>query len=237
MTRRRSPLYWRLFPHLAAILVLVLCVRLALWQVERAGEKQRLVDQWEAAPTGALVDFDSVEHFAHVSGRGQFKSQRQVLLDNQTRQNHPGVHVFTPFRLENGDTVMVNRGWQPWQRQADQFPQFATPEGTLQISGRVSEPPRVGFQLGAALPLDPDIWPNLMTYYDTDLIANALDVNLADRVLLLDPDHPAHLSGDAWPVVNMGPERHIGYAVQWASIAAAVLLIWLYLSYRNWRRR
>lgn len=224
-------------PHLAAIVVLTLCVRLALWQVERAGEKQVLVDQWESAPAGSLVDFPTLEHFAQASGEGRFDPERHVLLDNQVRMNHPGVHVITPFTLANGDTLMVNRGWQPWDRRSAQLPEFPTPESPLEISGRVSEPPRVGFQLGAPLPLDANSWPNLMTYYDTDLISSALGLELVDRVLLLDPDHPAHLSGDAWPAVNMGPERHIGYAVQWASIGTAVLLIWIFLTYRNWRRR
>lgn len=237
MTPQPSNLFWRLIPHLAAIVVLVLCVHLALWQVERAGQKQVLLDQWESATAGALVDFATAEHFSRISGPGRFDPRRHVLLDNQVRQNHPGVHVFTPFQLANGDTVMVNRGWQPWDRRGGQFPDVHTPDYPLQISGRVSEPPQVGFRLGAALPLDADSWPNLMTYYDTDLIGSALGADLADRVLLLDPDHPAHLSGDAWPIINMGPERHIGYAVQWAGIGTAVLVIWVVLSYRNWRRR
>lgn len=236
MTRRLSRQFRRLLPHLAAVLVLGLCVQLALWQVERAGQKQVLIDQWESAPAGVLADFESLEHFARASGQGRFDPQRHVLLDNQVRQNHPGVHVFTPFALPDGEVVMVNRGWQPWDRRAGRFPEFETPDSPLLITGRVSEPPRVGFQLGTAMPLDPESWPNLMTYYDTDLIASALGVNLADRVLLLEPDHPAHLSGDAWPTVNMGPERHIGYAVQWASIGSAVLLIWIFLTYKSWRR-
>jgi hypothetical protein len=33
-----------------------------------------------------------------------------------------------------------------------------------------------------------------------------------DRVILLDPDHPAHLSGDEWQPVTFGPERHRAYA-------------------------
>lgn len=232
-----ASLLLRLTPHLAALIVLALCVRLAIWQVERAGEKQLWLDQWQSAPAGALADHHELAHFARASGSGQFDPDRHVLLDNQVRQNHPGVHVFTPFVLEDGSLIMVNRGWQPWERRGTDFPRFETPDTPLVIEGRISEPPRVGFQLGGALPLDPANWPNLMTYYDTELIGQALDTPLADRVLLLDPDHPAHLSGDPWPTVNMGPERHIGYAVQWASIGTAVALIWIFLTYRNARRR
>lgn len=237
MTSKPGALILRIIPHLAAALVLVLSVRLALWQVERAGEKQLLLDQWASAPAGTLSEFADLDHFARALGPGRFDPERHVLLDNQVRLNHPGVHVFTPFRLDNGQLIMVNRGWQPWDRRSGAFPRFETPAGTVHIEGRVSEPPRVGFRLGAPLPLDPESWPNLMTYYETDLIAAALGQELADRVLLLDPEHPAHLSGDAWPTVNIGPERHIGYAVQWASIGTAVLLIWIVLTFRSIRRR
>lgn len=227
----------RIVPHLAAVLVLLLCVRLSLWQVERAAEKQAWIDQWETAAAGALSDFAELEQFSPASGRGRFDPERHVLLDNQIRLNHPGVHVFTPFQLDSGEMIMVNRGWQPWDRRSDNFPEFTTPIDSLTIEGRVSGPPRVGLQLGRALPLEASSWPNLMTYYDTELIAEALEVPLVDRVLLLDPDHPAHLSGDPWPTVNMGPEQHFGYAVQWAAIGTTVLILWIVLTYRSLRRR
>ncbi|MGY6554668.1 MAG: SURF1 family protein [Wenzhouxiangella sp.] len=227
----------RIVPHLAAILVLSLCVRLSLWQLERAGEKQALIDQWETAAAGALGDFEHLEQFSRASGSGRFDVERHVLLDNQTRHHHPGVHVFTPFELDSGDVIMVNRGWQPWDRRSGAFPEFPTPPDALSIEGRVSGPPRVGLQLGSALPLERASWPNLMTYYDTELISEALGVPIADRVLLLDPEHPAHLSGDAWPTVNMGPQQHIGYAVQWAAIGSTVLVLWIVLTYRSLRRQ
>ncbi len=228
---------WLLAPHVAAIGVLVLCARLAFWQVDRAGEKQWLIDQWQSAPAGALAEHRQLQQFAPAAGMGRFDGQRHVLLDNQIRNHRPGVHVLTPFLLDNGDLIMVNRGWQPWERRGAEFPVFATPQEPFWIQGRISEPPQVGLRLGAALPLNPESWPNLITYYDGELIGAALGVAPAERILLLDPEHPAHLSGDPWPGVNMGPERHIGYAVQWASIGLAVLLIWVVLSYRSWRHR
>jgi surfeit locus 1 family protein len=75
-----------------------------------------------------------------------------------------------------------------------------------------------------------------MTYYDTELIRQALGAEVAEEVLLLDPQHPAHLTGDEWRPVNMGSERHMGYAFQWVAIGTAVLLIWLILTYRSFRK-
>ncbi len=227
----------KVIPHVAAVACVLLCARLALWQFDRAEEKQQLLDQWDSAGAVELSGDDIPDLFAPVSARGHFDPERHVLLDNQTRQNHPGVHVFTPFHPENSDQIfMVNRGWQPWTRRDGHLPEVTTAEGPMTLSARFSDTPRVGLQIGEAGPLDPEQWPNLMTYYDTGRIRDALGEKVVDGVLLLDPDHPAHLSGDAWPTVNMGPERHQGYAFQWISIGLAIITIWLILTIRGLRK-
>ena len=227
----------RILPHLAAVAAVVLCARLALWQFDRAEEKQALLDQWETAAAADISGEQLPELFAPVQARGQFDTRRHVLLDNQTRNNHPGVHVFTPFQPEQSEQIfMVNRGWHPWNRRDGDLPAVSTPDEPITLSGRFSDIPRVGLQLGQASALDGDTWPNLMTYYDTDRIREALGPNVVDGVLLLDPDHDAHLSGDPWPTVNMGPEQHQGYAFQWISIGLAIITLWVVLVIRGWRK-
>ncbi|MEE4331741.1 MAG: SURF1 family protein [Wenzhouxiangella sp.] len=226
-------------PHLAAALVILGCVRLAVWQLDRAEYKRTLGEQWLNAPA---LSFDeaadgAAPQYSRIEGSGRFDAERQVFLDNQIRLNHSGVHVFTPFIPASGKALyLVNRGWQPWDRQSGSWPEFPTPAGTITLSGRLSGPPRVGLQLGEAAPLDPDDWPNLMTYFDLERLSEAFGADLAGQIILLDPDHPAHLTGDQWQLINMGPERHTGYAFQWASIGLAVFVIWLVLTIRSRRR-
>lgn len=230
----------RLLPHLAAALALIACAQLALWQLDRAEEKSGLIEHWETAPVLELGALDEGQPplYSELAGAGRFDPGRQILLDNQVRNNHPGVHVFTPFQPEGSERiVLVNRGWQPWLRRSGEWPQYETPDGLIELSGRLSEPPRVGFQLGEAEALDPGQWPNLMTYFDLDRIRAVLGPNVVEGVLLLDPEHPAHLTGDAWRMINMGPEKHRGYAFQWASIGLAIFIIWLVLTVRSLRRK
>jgi surfeit locus 1 family protein len=223
-------------PHLAAILVLLGCARLMLWQLDRAEEKQALLNQWEAAPTASLDD-EQLADYTPVTGTGRFDSRRHVLLDNQVRNNHPGVHVFTPFHPDNSDRIiLVNRGWQPFDRRSGQWPEFETGTATIELSGRISPPPRVGLQIGRAEPLDSEHWPNLMTYFDLEHLQDVFGPRLYEKVMLLDSDHPAHLTGDPWRPVTMGPERHQGYAFQWASIGFVVFLIWVILTIRALRK-
>lgn len=236
MTRR----IYQIVPHVAAIAVILLCVRLAVWQLERAESRQQLLDAWQDAPA---VDLETASDapepgYARVIARGRLDAARHILLDNQVRNSRSGVHVFTPFRPEGSDEIwLVNRGWQPMTRQTQQIPGFTTPARPVTIRGRLSEPPDVGIRIGRADPLDSRDWPNLMTYFDLDRIREVFDDPVRSSVILLDPDHPAHLSGDAWQPLTFGPERHRAYAFQWSAIGSVVFIIWIVLTVRSFRRK
>lgn len=228
-----------LVPHLAAIIVIALCVKLALWQAGQAESKEALLAAWSDAPPVDLHRTTDRSHdqYQRVSAQGRFDPRRHVLLDNQLRHGRGGVHVFTPFSPANSDRIwLVNRGWQPLEHRDGDLPAVETPAGSLNIRGRLSEPPRVGLQIGHAETLDPEHWPNLMTYFDLDRIREALGDGVEDRVILLDPDHPAHLTKDGWQPVVFGPDRHRAYVFQWLSIALTVFIIWLVLSIRSYRQ-
>lgn len=239
MVSRTSPSIWRrVLPHLAALLVLALCFKLAFWQLERATYKDGLMHDWQDAPAVMLDRDDSIqpERYARISASGYFDTEHHVLLDNQVRNMHAGVHVFTPFQPSGSNRIwMVNRGWQPMPQRSN-LPEFDTASGEVTIHGRLAEPPRVGLQIGTAAALDAENWPNLMTYFDLDNIRQVLGDHVQDRVILLGPDHPAHLSGDEWQPVTFGPERHRAYAFQWMTIAAVVFIIWLVLTVRSFRQ-
>lgn len=237
MSTSPSPIV-RWLPHAAALLVILMCLRLAVWQFDRADEKRELLQDWERAGAVALGEpVPQGASYARARATGRFDPSRHVLLDNQIRQGRPGVHVFTPFRPEGLErTWLVNRGWHALESRQGPLPQIDTPADRITISGRLTDPPRVGLQLGEARALDADRWPNLVTYLDPGRVEAALGENVAGRVILLDPDHPAHLTGNEWRPVNFGPDRHRAYAWQWLTMAAAVFLIWVALTWRSLRK-
>ena len=40
-----------------------------------------------------------------------------------------------------------------------------------------------------------------------------------------------------WPVIAMGPEKHLGYAVQWFAMALALFGLYLYLGWHNTKEK
>ena len=48
-------------------------------------------------------------------------------------------------------------------------------------------------------------------------------------VLLLDKDQPGGFVRE-WNPVVVGPERHVGYAVQWFALAAALVILYVWVN-------
>lgn len=225
-------------PHVAALAVIGGCIALSFWQVERAGTKRQLLADVESAATLTIAQAEPGTPLpSRVTGQGRFDDGRQVLLDNKPHNGRPGVHVLTPWLDADGRIFLVNRGWTAWLVRGDAMPNPRVPEDAGRIEGLLTSPPRVGFELGRVDPLDPDRWPNRMTYHDQQELAAVFGPRLQPQVIQLDPAHPAHLTGTEWPVVTFGPERHIGYAFQWGLMAAVVAAIWIGLTIRSRRPR
>ncbi|HLR87520.1 MAG TPA: SURF1 family protein [Wenzhouxiangella sp.] len=226
-------------PHIAAIAVIVVCFMLAGWQFDRADEKRALLRHWDNAPAAGLEQAeDHFSPYAKIHARGRFDARQQILLDNQVRNGQAGVHVFTPFVPAGQSRIwLVNRGWHALPSRHSSLPHIDAPQGDVEIFGRLTKPPRAGLQLGEIPPLDTRQWPNLMTWLDMDVVARALGRNLAAHVVLLDPDHPAHLTGDAWQPITFTPERHLAYAWQWITMAVVVFLIWAGLSWKRFAKK
>ena len=54
---------------------------------------------------------DGVEEWQPVSMRGVWLADRTILIDNRVHGGRPGYHVMTPLRLDDGEVVLVRRGW------------------------------------------------------------------------------------------------------------------------------
>lgn len=228
----------RLIPHLAAALVLAGCTWLTLWQIDRAEFKRQILSSWhDRAPIAIEALQAPFDLPQPVRGLGNWDAERQILIDNQVRNRRQGVFVLTPWVDDRGRIFLINRGWAEWPSRSADLPDPALGDTQGSISGVLNRGPAVGARLGAIqVPDDPD-WPLLVTYFDAESLTRLFGTALQPAVVQLDPEHAAHLTGDAWRVVSFGPERHLGYALTWATIAIVVAILWVSLSLRSVKRR
>jgi cytochrome oxidase assembly protein ShyY1 len=103
MLSSRAARLWTGFGLLALVCALGLS-RIGWWQLERAQSKQALLDGIEAASHAPLIALSELEvsgadaHFRAVTVEGEFRADRQMLLDNQLQQGRPGVRAYVPFQ-------------------------------------------------------------------------------------------------------------------------------------------
>jgi len=223
-------------PSLLVAGLLPLLLGLGVWQLQRAEEKHALLTEQAAqarAPVLALAELAPLGEpgFRRVRLEGAFDAAHSLLLDNRQRGGRVGVELLQPFLdRPSGRWVLVNRGWLPWpdRRRA---PEFDTPAGELTLLATVYRPPGEAFLLGGGAATAG--WPRLINAVDAPALWRELRRDGLSDELRLQPG-PASYVGD-WPTVNMGPERHLGYAVQWFALAATLFGLYLWLGVKQAR--
>ncbi len=213
-----------------------------LWQLDRGRKKEVLLDAHAEAltaplqPLAAALASDSVLP-QRVDGRVRLLDAPWLLLDNQRRGPAVGVRAYRAATVPGREQiVLVEFGWLPLSPQR-QWPPLPALSGELDVAGLLAAPPSVGLRMAQnALDGDPQT-PRLLLYLDPAELSDWLGRPVAGRVLRLDPALPIGFERDLDTLPNtLPPERHLGYALQWFSLAAAVVVVSLLLMFRNRRR-
>jgi surfeit locus 1 family protein len=227
----------RAFTTLLTIALIAILVSLGRWQLHRATEKRALFDSFAAgsdATTPIDLQTSKVPRYQHVEAQGRYDDTRQVLIDNMVNAERAGYYVITPFALQGGGWVLVNRGWVPLGRSRAERPAIAVDADTRIIRGRADNLPSAGIQMGVAAPLAPP-FPVVANFPKHAELAQLLQESSwapAAQVLLLDPKEPDGYVRN-WSAPGFPPMRHIGYAVQWFGLAMALLVIYIVTNVRR----
>jgi surfeit locus 1 family protein len=128
----KSPMTLQKPPFIASCFMLAgLAVLLALgtWQYQRLQWKQGWITEIEAAYSAAQDTALSGEDFrqAITEGRrflagniyGDFLFSRELYVGIRTDEGTPGYHLITPFQMEDGTVILVNRGWVPLDQRGE----------------------------------------------------------------------------------------------------------------------
>jgi surfeit locus 1 family protein len=229
----------RLFTTLLAIGLIAMLVWLGCWQLHRAAEKRVLFDSFAAAGVAAHpIDLRAgkVARYSRVEAVGSYDATRQVLIDNMVEGERAGYFVITPFALQGGGWVLVNRGWVPLGKTRADRPAIPVDATLRTIRGRADNLPSPGIKMGVPAPLVPP-YPVVAAYPTRAEVAQLLresDWASATDSILLDADQPDGYVRN-WSPPGFPPLRHIGYAVQWFGLALALGVIYVLTNFRRTR--
>lgn len=214
LTRR-----WLLL-HVAVVVIAVLFVNLGLWQLRRLDERRAanaLISQRMSAPPQPLDEVlasGSPEQVAYrrVRVSGSYAPADEVLLSPRSDNEEPGHHVLTPLLSTEGATVVVDRGWVPYELDVPPVAQAAPPDGQVSVTGMLmpDEPAQRSGSRGASDRL------SFVSNVDLGRIAPQLSSRPVALWLLLGEQQPQ--GGELPrppdpPDLSEGP--HLSYAIQW----------------------
>lgn len=245
---------WTSDPRRRAVIVLVatlvgmgVTARLGVWQLDRAGQKERLQASLDTRGKLPALDMGTLpadeagaiaEHYRPVVLRGEWKAGATVFLDNRQMNGRPGFFVVTPLVLGTGDAVLVQRGWTPRDMQdRARVPQVPTPTGVVEVEGRLAPAPGRLYEFSGGAAASGAIRQNLA------LADFSRELGVTLRPWSVMQADSASTAGDGlsrqWPRPAADVHKHYGYAFQWFGLCAllAGLYVWFQLLRPRFARR
>lgn len=230
---------WRpsLFGVVLTLVGLALFIRLGFWQLERADEKQALLDQYAQGHQQLLeITPQNAEHlprYQHGRISGRYDPAHQILLDNMpSHSGRAGYRVLTPMQTPAG-WLLVDRGWLPMGATRSQLPDIRIGDDERTITGSADDLPRAGIELDIP-PADASVpWPRVLNFPKQSALEQQLGRKLIPGLLLLDASVPDGYERIWEAHIGLTPERHLAYAVQWFALAAAAVIIFIIISFRT----
>ncbi len=223
---------------LGALFTVLACgalVKLGLWQLDRAAEKRHWMAELERRGAQTLNWPLTVEALAgyRLEVAGRWLPERALLLDNQVLEGRVGYRWLVPVEVSQ-DTpwLLVDLGFVPAPSLRETLPVLpALPERST-VMGRLRQPGANrlsdGLQPERVHPSGPLRvqalnWPALAQLWQHPVVPALLWLQQPSELGFARP----------WQPINLAPEKHQAYALQWFSLAAACLLVSLLVARRR----
>lgn len=221
---------------LATLLVLAgtaLCVRLAIWQLDRLEQRRAFNWQVESMRSMSALDLNQEQpadiakmEWRVVEVQGQYDFENQIAFRNQYYEREYGYHLVTPL-LFDGEAVLVDRGWIPAEGNATAADWRKYDEsGIVELRGQI----RLGTEkpaLAGVADVLPENGARLELWNNADLtrIASQLPYPVLPVYVQLEATE-----GDTVPPIPFQPTieltegPHFGYALQWFTFATILFV-------------
>lgn len=231
--------------HLVLATLTATMVFLGFWQLHRLDQKQTtnqnviartavppidVRDLLTSSATSPSISYEDLQ-WRVVTAQGQYLSEKSVTIINRSQDATAGYSPVTPFLLEDGSVVFVNRGFVPL---AQSIPLPSS--GSVLLKGYLRTSQTRTF-LGAVDSTD----PTTIEFHrlDLNLLAQRMDQPTLPMYIQLIEETPALTS--TWPAPTQLPEltegSHFSYAMQWWFFSLVSLTGWIVVSRRALRSR
>ncbi|MGA8113373.1 MAG: SURF1 family protein [Actinocatenispora sp.] len=220
---------WVLYGLLAVVLAVAM-VFLGRWQMhryeERSGINARIDTHAQAAPV-PVTDVLRTGHppadqaeYTRVTMTGRYDRDRLVLARARTVDGTVGYEVLVPLRLDDGHTVLVDRGWLPPRADTVSEPAVPpAPRGEVTVVGQVRLP-----ESGTGSTIRHDGHVEVRRINPADIAGTLPYPVLGGYVTLTGQTPAAPAAFTPIPVEHQNAALNFSYIVQWWLFAGMALI-------------
>ena len=215
-----------------AIIFVPITISLGLWQIERANEKKVIISNYDKLLVStpiALQKEQPLENWQPIETVGAYQDL-VIYEDNAINSGKAAFKVYHLFQNGDGTFIFVHRGFIERNLIKNNLPRIDTPVGKKNILGTTLFKQNNTFVKNIE---ESDI--RIIQEFNTSVLIERFPI-LKDRYL-----HPFLFNLDVrdadkfQPIekpVNMTATKHIGYAIQWFGLCAALIILTIY-AYRR----
>ncbi len=224
-------------PWVVFVVVFSILIKLGLWQLSRADIKVQLLQQrqqkqlQQPASLAELMASDDVQ-FSPLLLKGKWLKHWQFILDNRIQNGTTGYNLLSLFADQSGTKILVDRGWRALVRNRE-F-NFTQPRQNQTTIAGYAFLPNVYDVVDVPNPKSSEVvivpglnMPQFRQFFKLQ------DIEIAPFIMRQNFPEMEHGLLRQWTIITFPPERHLGYALQWFSLALALALIPVFIYARR----
>jgi surfeit locus 1 family protein len=239
-TLRAKGLLW---PAVMTVAGIALLISLGNWQMRRLAWKEGLIAAIAARTHGEPVSLAVAEgraakgediEYLRVKIAGRLLNDKELHLYDFDEKYGPGYHILTPLRSDDGNVVIVNRGYVPQDLKDPAKRKAGQLEGEVTVTGLVRRPETARF----FTPTN-EVAKNVWFWRDLPAMASAALGPGQERLapFFVDAEAEPGVPG-GWPKGGTTrielPNNHLDYAMTWYGLAGALLIIFISFAIPRW---
>lgn len=221
------------------LLLLVILIGLGTWQVKRLYQKVDLNNRLQAASQMARIDLplgleDKVEELKYrtVLMRGKLMNDKEMFLYTGPIESSgkAGYMIITPFAIDDGRFILVNRGWIPMDKKDPATRPETIDKRILLIQGTL-----IPSETAKTFTPSNDLEKNMWYYLNINEMAKFVNLNLEPMVFVMHKTEDKSELPIIKPVNTELRNNHLQYALIWYGSAIALIVIY-FVNHRKNRK-
>ncbi len=213
-----------------AIIFAPLTFSLGVWQVNRANEKIEILENYDTLllSTPLALDNDH-KNWQPVKTSGTFEDFI-IYEDNAILDGKAGYKIYHLFKNSDNSYIFIHRGFVERNKIKNNLPEVEVPEGIKNLEGKVLKRTNNAF-IQNIQESDSRIIQEFDLSYLKERHSLLKNKEIYEYLFNLQAENEMKFSAIEKPV-NMSSSKHIGYAIQWFGLCAALIILTIY-AYRR----